>query len=101
MHQQEEELSEEDLVIKENLDMLAARAQDGDLRLAKVAVESIGNEIRTATSSMTSVPKPLKFLKEHYAPLKKHFGSLEGNSAAAAVALRGALADVLSVLAIP
>ena len=99
MHQQEEELSEEDLVIKENLDMLAARAQDGDLRLAKVAVESIGNEIRTATSSMTSVPKPLKFLKEHYAPLKKHFGSLEGNSAAAAVALRGALADVLSVLA--
>jgi 26S proteasome regulatory subunit N1 len=99
MHQQEEELSEEDLVIKENLDMLAARAQDGDLRLAKVAVESIGNEIRTATSSMTSVPKPLKFLKEHYAPLKKHFGSLEGNSAVAAVALRGALADVLSVLA--
>lgn len=92
-------MSEEDLVIKENLDMLAARAQDGDLRLAKVAVESIGNEIRTATSSMTSVPKPLKFLKEHYAPLKKHFGSLEGNSAAAAVALRGALADVLSVLA--
>lgn len=92
-------MSEEDLVIKENLDMLAARAQDGDLRLAKVAVESIGNEIRTATSSMTSVPKPLKFLKEHYAPLKKYFGSLEGNSAAAAVALRGALADVLSVLA--
>ena len=92
-------MSEEDLVIKENLDMLAARAQDGDLRLAKVAVESIGNEIRTATSSMTSVPKPLKFLKEHYAPLKKHFGSLEGNSAVAAVALRGALADVLSVLA--
>jgi len=46
---------------------------------------------------MTSVPKPLKFLKEHYVPLKNHFRSLEGNAAAAAV--RGALADVLSVLA--
>lgn len=95
--EEEEELSEEDRVIKENLDLLAARAQDGDLNLAKVAVEGIGNEIRTATSSMTSVPKPLKFLKEHYVPLKNHFRSLEGNAAAAAV--RGALADVLSVLA--
>ena len=86
-------------MIKDNLDLLAARAQDADLKLAKVAVESIGNEIHTATSSMTSVPKPLKFLKEHYVPLKKHLRSLEGNTAAAAVALRGALADVLSVLA--
>ena len=53
---------------------------------AKVAVESIGNEIRTATSSMTSVPKPLKFLREHFEPLKVHFEGLRGNTTAAGVA---------------
>ena len=75
------------------------RAKDSDMKLAKVAVESIGNEIRTATSSMTSVPKPLKFLREHFEPLKAHFEGLRGNTSAPGVALRGALADILSVLA--
>ncbi len=42
---------------------------------------------------MTSVPKPLKFLRQHYAGLKATFeGMPEG-------ANRSALADVLSVLA--
>ena len=48
---------------------------------------------------MTSVPKPLKFLREHFEPLKVHFEGLRGNTTAAGVALRGALADILSVLA--
>lgn len=95
----QEELSEEDQQIKDNLELLATRAKDADMKLAKVAVESIGNEIRTATSSMTSVPKPLKFLKEHYGSLKEHFEGLRANTSPAGVALRGALADVLSVLA--
>lgn len=30
-------------------------------------------EIRTSTSSMTSVPKPLKFLRPHYGTLKAHY----------------------------
>lgn len=30
-------------------------------------------EIRTATSSMTSVPKPLKFLRPHYGTLQAHY----------------------------
>lgn len=95
----DEELSEEDQQLKDNLELLVTRAKDGDMKLAKVAVESIGNEIRTATSSMTSVPKPLKFLREHFEPLKVHFEGLRGNTTAAGVALRGALADILSVLA--
>lgn len=33
-------------------------------------------EIRTATSSMTSVPKPLKFLRPHYGTLKEYFGKM-------------------------
>ncbi len=43
---------------------------------------------------MTSVPKPLKFLKSHYPMLKDHFAGLpEGHE------IREGLADVLSVLA--
>lgn len=33
----------------------------------------IRQEIRTATSSMTSVPKPLKFLRPHYGTLQAHY----------------------------
>lgn len=33
-------------------------------------------EIRTSTSSMTSVPKPLKFLRPHYGTLKAHYETL-------------------------
>lgn len=43
---------------------------------------------------MTSVPKPLKFLKEHYVGLKEHMDSLSQNDPS-----RSLLADILSVLA--
>jgi hypothetical protein len=33
-------------------------------------------EIRSATSSMTSVPKPLKFLRPHYGTLKSYFETM-------------------------
>lgn len=44
---------------------------------------------------MTSVPKPLKFLRAHYEGLKTQYSSLPASNAN-----RPALADVLSVLAI-
>ena len=47
---------------------------------------------RTATTSMTSVPKPLKFLRAHYATLKKAFEALPKDHPN-----RQAFADVLSV----
>ena len=50
---------------------------------------------REATTSMTSVPKPLKFLRAHYEGLKTQYSSLPASNAN-----RPALADVLSVLAI-
>ena len=43
---EEEELSEEDKALKENLEMLVARAKDVDRGVAKVAIEAIGTEIR-------------------------------------------------------
>ena len=87
-------MSEEDQQLKDNLDLLVERAKDSVAGVQKLAIQSIANEIKTATSSMTSVPKPLKFLNSHYPTLKDHFASLpEGHE------IREGLADVLSVLA--
>jgi 26S proteasome regulatory subunit N1 len=43
--------------------------QENDAELYKPALEAIKNFIRTSTSSMTAVPKPLKFLRPHYPSL--------------------------------
>lgn len=51
-------------------------------------------EIREATTSMTSVPKPLKFLRPHYEKLKEAYKSVSDTSN------KKKLADVISVLAI-
>ena len=51
------------------------------------------NEVRTSTSSMTSVPKPLKFLRPHYATLKANYASATPGKD------KTLLADVLSLLA--
>ncbi|CAN0378608.1 unnamed protein product, partial [Discosporangium mesarthrocarpum] len=39
--------------------------------LVRNALRHLSAEIRSATTSMTSVPKPLKFLCPHYAQLRK------------------------------
>lgn len=80
--QDQPELSEEDLQLQNELEMLIERlrviitptdvelahqlAQEANTSLYKPALESLRTLIRTATSSMTSVPKPLKFLRPHY-----------------------------------
>jgi 26S proteasome regulatory subunit N1 len=56
--------------------------------------QAIAAEIKSATTSMTSVPKPLKFLRQHYSGLKGTFEAMP-----AGTANRAAMADVLSVLA--
>jgi len=35
------------------------------------ALENLRTQIRSSTTSMTSVPKPLKFLRPHYDTLKQ------------------------------
>ena len=57
-------------------------------------LQAIATEIKSATTSMTSVPKPLKFLRQHYSGLKATFEAMPAGSAN-----KAALADVLSVLA--
>ncbi|KAK4577644.1 hypothetical protein RGQ29_027952 [Quercus rubra] len=90
----DEDLSEEDLALKQQLELYVERVQDADPNLQKVALESMRQEIRTSTSSMTSVPKPLKFLRPHYGTLKAFYETM-GDSE-----LKKYLADILSVLAL-
>lgn len=91
----DEDLSEEDLALKQQLELYVERVQDPDPGLQRVALESMRQEIRSATSSMTSVPKPLKFLRPHYGTLKSYYEAMQEDSD-----LKKLLADILSVLAL-
>jgi 26S proteasome regulatory subunit N1 len=86
------ELSEEDLELKRNIELLVERTQDKDAGIAKAALDSITKDIHTTTSSMTAVPKPLKFLRPHLDALMAFFESMpQGPN-------RKTLADILSLL---
>ncbi|KAF2152557.1 26S proteasome regulatory complex, non-ATPase subcomplex, Rpn1 subunit [Myriangium duriaei CBS 260.36] len=87
-----EELSEEDQKLKDELDMLVERLLESDSTLYQAALENIKTSIKTSTSSMTAVPKPLKFLRPHYEKLEEAYRSWpEGEN-------KISLADTLSVL---
>ncbi|CZS89077.1 26S proteasome regulatory subunit RPN1 [Rhynchosporium agropyri] len=87
-----EELSEEDQQLKSELDMLVERLTESDKSLYKSALEAIKDSIKTSTSSMTAVPKPLKFLRPHYEPMTKLYEEWPAGDD------RTSLADVLSVI---
>jgi len=91
-----EELSEEDQELKSNLEMFIERVKEDDLGLQKTALEALRKEIVTSTSSMTSVPKPLKFLRPHYPALKDKFEIWNNSKNRQNIPL---LADVISLLA--
>ncbi|KAI9338537.1 armadillo-type protein [Obelidium mucronatum] len=89
----DDELSEEDQKLKDELEMLVVRLKESNSTLYKAALESLRTLIRTSTSSMTSVPKPLKFLRPHFHDLKAVFEKW------AAGENKAFLADIISVLA--
>ena len=57
--------------MKEKLDLLTEQLGDKSQALRDHALAGLRQEVAGATSSMTSVPKPLKFMKIHYATLKE------------------------------
>eukprot|EP00439_Symbiodinium_sp_Y106_P044337 s4196_g5.t1 len=57
-----------------------------------MAMEAMVKELKESTSSMTSVPKPLKFLRPHYSTLTEHYAKMPAND------LKRFFADVLSIL---
>lgn len=72
----EEELSEEDQQLKEKMELLNERLRDVDPAQRFFALTEIKKEVAGATQSMTSVPKPLKFLSQHYKGMKDYYNTL-------------------------
>jgi 26S proteasome regulatory subunit N1 len=66
--------------------------QESDASLYKSALLAIKDSIKTSTSSMTAVPKPLKFLRPHYEPMIKLYEKWPAGED------KTSLADVLSVI---
>lgn len=103
----EESMSEEDKELKERLETCVSTVTNEKneaevtIPIRLTALDVIVNELRTATASMTSVPKPLKFLRPHYPSLRKIFLSLQKQETTEKESLefRARLADVVAVLA--
>ncbi|GKY94063.1 proteasome regulatory particle base subunit [Mayamaea pseudoterrestris] len=102
-------MSDEDKILKERLETCVSTLINENQEAAVTipirlkALEVIVTELRTSTSSMTSVPKPLKFLRPHFGVLKTLYTEFEGGSDALDIdglELRARLADVLAVLAL-
>ena len=89
----EPEMSDEDRQLKDDLSMLVQRLSEPDASLYLPSLESLRTQIRSATTSMTSVPKPLKFLREHYDTLKTLYERMPSDET------RRFTADVISILA--
>jgi 26S proteasome regulatory subunit N1 len=72
--------------------LLILPSKEPDSSLYKSALEAIKDSIKTSTSSMTAVPKPLKFLRPHYEPMIKLYEEWPTGED------KTSLADVLSVI---
>ncbi|XP_052741288.1 26S proteasome non-ATPase regulatory subunit 2 [Bicyclus anynana] len=88
-----DDLSEEDKRLQEELNMLVEKLTGSEVELYLPALQMLSNLIRTSTTSMTSVPKPLKFLREHYPALKVVYEKITDEKT------KKFCADVVSVLA--
>ena len=64
--------SDEDKELKEKIDGHCERLLQNDL----ASLKELKNIVKSATTAMTSVPKPFKFLKTHYGALTELFKSL-------------------------
>ena len=105
----EETMSEEDKELKERLETCVSTVtnekheEEVTIPIRLTALNIIVKELRTATASMTSVPKPLKFLRPHFASLKTLYlslGKIDPSSIEKdSLEFRARLADVVAVLA--
>ena len=90
--QKVQELSDEDKEYKKNIEQMldGLLLPDPDLRMNSYNL--LKTEITTSTSSMTSIPKPLKFARVHYDRLKAYYSTLPQSE------FKNKLSDLLAVL---
>ncbi|KAG7660667.1 RPN1 [[Candida] subhashii] len=97
---EEEELSEEDQHLKEELEMLVERLNESNQQvdLYNKYLDALKTFIKESTTSMTAVPKPLKFLRPHFTTLTDLYSNwTERFQPKDEIVVK--LADILSVLA--
>ncbi|KAJ1611301.1 proteasome regulatory subunit S2 (RPN1) [Cryptosporidium canis] len=90
------DLTEEDKVLKEEIDDLVGKvlSEESGLEVSRSSLESLSSLIKTSTSGMTSVPKALKFLGIHYERLREFCDmQVSGNGQ-----LRELSCEIISVL---
>lgn len=73
--------------------MLMERLQEPNQGLYQQSLVQMSNLIKASTTSMTSVPKPLKFLRKHFPTLKEIYEKITDSEA------KQYCAEVVSVLA--
>lgn len=102
---EEDALSEEDQQLKDRLESCVSTIINENneasvtIGIRQNALDVIVTELRTATSSMTSVPKPLKFLRPHFLVIKKLHADFSTLKDSESIEFRARVADVLAVLA--
>ncbi|CAF0712055.1 unnamed protein product [Brachionus calyciflorus] len=89
---EDEDLSDEDKQLKDELLLCVQRLTESDEKLYKPALEILRTKIKESTSSMTSVPKPLKFLRNQYDTLKSVYEKIHDKTT------KEFCADIVSVL---
>jgi len=90
---EEEDLSDEDKQLKEELELCVTRLTESQADLWGNALTSMTTLIRASTTSMTSVPKPLKFMIPHFDAMKAAYEKMGPGP------VKKQCADVVSVLA--
>jgi len=90
---EEEDLSDEDKQLKEELELCVQRLTESQADLWGNALTSMTTLIRASTTSMTSVPKPLKFMIPHFDAMKASYEKMGPGP------VKKQCADVVSVLA--
>ncbi|KAK6455502.1 putative proteasome non-ATPase subunit [Scheffersomyces xylosifermentans] len=96
----EEELSEEDQHLKDELELLVERLNEPSesLELYDKYLSALKTFIKDSTTSMTAVPKPLKFLRPHFPSFTELYDKwVERFGKDSLIVVK--FADVLSVLA--
>ncbi|KAG8238269.1 hypothetical protein J437_LFUL017408, partial [Ladona fulva] len=91
--EEKNELCEEDKLLQDELNLLVERLVENDISMHPAALASLREHIRASTTSMTSVPKPLKFMRVHYDTMKGVYEKMELPET------KKACADIVSVLA--
>jgi len=68
------------MMLKEKLELLIERLSDRDAAQRDFALTEITKEVQGATSTITSIPKPLKFMSVHYLKLVALFETQTDNT---------------------